>query len=230
MKKTIFTALAFLGLSTLTFAQQDELKAAAASLEKKDYVAALDALTKAKKVVSDLMADNLATVLPAKFGEYTIEKDPYGGGMDMGAINLVRVYRKPKPVAAATEKPDGVDPAMASMPDPAMMMGGQEELRVQITTNMMMASEVMSAHAGSEAGMPGGEGVKAIRVKGYRAITKTMGGTAMGQSEQQSREQAQAIVGAAFVSIEAIGMKEKGQAEKLLNLIDFEKLVSILGK
>ena len=71
---------------------------------------------------------------------------------------------------------------------------------------------------------------KAIRVKGYRAITRSIGGEGDPNMAMTKSEQAQAIVGGAFVSVNTQGLKEKGQAEKLLNLIDFEKLVGIVGK
>lgn len=222
MKKIVFTAMAFLGLFTMTFAQQDDLKAAAASLEKKDYIAALDAITKAKKAISDLMADNLASVLPAKFDEYVMEKDPNSRGMDMGGVSVVRVYRKPKPAAAASaDKAGASDQAMApTSPDPMMMMGGQEEIRVEITTNMMMANEVMNAHSASDNGaaaMAGAE-TKVYRVKGYRAISRGSGGagsTGMGMS---ASEQAQVIVGGAFISVSASGLKGKRSGREILGV------------
>ena len=232
MKKLVLTVIAIFGLSTVMFAQQEELKAAAADLEKKDYVAALDNISKAKKAVSELIADNLASVLPAKFGEYVLEKDPFGGGMEMGGPSVTRTYRKPKPATTETQTGDMPGASAPGMKDPGMAMSGMEEIRVQITTNMMMASEVMNAHSSSEEGMMGmgNAKTKAIRVKGYRAITRTMGGEGDGSMAVPKSEQAQAIVGGAFVSVDAQGLKEEGQAEKLLNLIDFEKLVGIVGK
>jgi hypothetical protein len=237
MKKIVLTALTIFGLSTTMFAQQDELKAAAASLEKKDYVAALDNISKAKKAVSKLISDNLASVLPAKLGEYVMQEDPYGGGMEMGGPSVTRVYRKPKPAASkeAPAKAEGEGDMMnamePSMTEPAMGgMEGMEEIRVQITTNMMMASEVMNAHSNPDEGMMGNDQVKAYRVKGYRAITRSFGGEGDPGLGGTKAEQAQAVVGGAFISVDAQGLKESGQAEKLLNLIDFEKLVGIVGK
>jgi len=104
-------------------------------------------------------------------------------------------------------------------------MEQEEQIIVQITTNMMMAGDVMNAHSMADDGMSN-EGVVALRIKGYRAILRTGGDMGMGENS----EEAQAIVGGAFVSVRTQGLKEKGQAEKFLNLIDFEKLKGIVGE
>lgn len=230
MKKIVLSTFAILGLSTTMFAQQAELKSAQANLEKKDYIAAIDDLNKAKSLVTKLISDNLASVLPAKFGEFEIKDNEFGGGMGMSGVSVNKVYKKPAP---AKQEPSGdkgaMDPAMM---DPKMMMGNQEQISVQITTNMMMAREVMNAHAMSEEGGAGAgqSNIKPIRVKGYRAIVRTSGGENDPMMGSSKMETAQAIVGGAFVSVEARGLKEPGQAEKLLNLIDFDKLKGIVGE
>lgn len=224
MKRTVLSLSLVIGMSSLALAQQDELKSAAANIEKKNYIAALDDISKAKKAVTKLVSDNISSVLPAKFGEYEMQKDDFGGGMDMGGVNVNKTYRKPLP--ATEDAGDGMaDPAMTM--DPMM---AQEQIIVQITTNMMSAGEVMNAHSMQEGGM-GSSDVKPIRVKGYRAITRTFGGGDENDpAGSQKMEQAQAIVGGAFISIDAQGAKEDGQAEKFLNMIDFEKLIGMVGK
>lgn len=231
MKKTVFTLVAFLSCTTILFAQQEDLKAAATSLEKKDYAAALDAINKAKKAVSELMADNLASVLPAKFGDYVMEKSTEPRGTDMGGVSLVRVYRKPKQQAtSSSELVVATDPVAMAAANPMMNMGLQEEFKVEISTNMMRASEVMNAHSASENGSTMGSNLKAYRVKGYRAVLRESSGSGPMGASMGASEEAQAVVGSAFISVSANGMKEKGQAEKLLELIDMEKLVGIIGK
>lgn len=225
MKRTVLSLSLVFGLYAMGFAQQEELKSAAANIEKKDYIAALDDISKAKKAVTKLISDNISSVLPAKFGEYEMQSDDFDGGMDMGGVSVTKTYRKPK-AAAEGESDD------AAMNDPAMMdpmMGQeQEQITVQITTNMMNASEVQNAHSMQEGGMGSGE-AKPVRVKGYRAITKSYGG---GENDPGSQkvEQAQAIVGGAFISVDIQGANEPGQALKLLEMIDFEKLVGMVGK
>lgn len=221
MKRTVLSLSLVIGLSSVGFAQQEELKSAAANIEKKNYIAALDDISKAKKAVTKLVSDNISSVLPAKFGEYEMQKDDFGGGMDMGGVSVNKTYRKPKPAAQGAG--DGMmDPAM--MEDPMMM----EQIAVQITTNMMSAGEVMNAHSMQESGMGSNE-VVPVRVKGYRAITRTFGG---GENDPGSMkmQQAQAIVGGAFISVEVQGAKEPGQALKFLETVDFEKLIGMVGK
>jgi len=237
MKKIVLSTFAILGISISMLAQQAELKSAQANLDKKDYIAAIDDMTKAKTAVTKLISDNLASVLPAKFGAFEMQDNPYGGGMGMGGVGVNKTYKKPapaKPEAKAGEMEGNAETMNPMMTDP-MMMGQQEQISVQITTNMMMANEVMNAHATSEEGMPmaGSNNVRPIRIKGYRAIIRTsdgMGMPATSGSSESKNETAQAIVGGAFISVEARGMKESGQAEKLLNLIDFEKLKGIVGE
>ncbi|MBI1286451.1 MAG: hypothetical protein GC178_02625 [Flavobacteriales bacterium] len=225
MKRTVLSLSLVIGLSSFGFAQQEELKSATANLEKKNYIAALDDISKAKKAVTKLISDNIASVLPAKFGEFEMQKDDFGGGMDMGGVSVTKTYRKPKPSSEGTS-------GDAAMNDPAIMdpMMGQdlEQITVQITNNMMNASEVQNAHSMQEGGMSSGD-VKPIRVKGYRAITKSYGG---GENEPGYRkmQQAQAIVGGAFISVDIEGVKEPGQALKFLETIDFEKLIGMVGK
>ncbi len=170
------------------------------------------------------MTDQLASVLPQKFGEFEMQ-DNDGYGMDGQGAGLNKIYAMPKPEVTGDNVEDGM-PDPASGMDP-MMMQEQAQINVMVTTNMMMASEVMNAHSMADDGMSN-EGVTALRVKGYRAILRT-GGNMMGDMEQNS-EEAHAIVGAAFIRVEARGMKEKGQAEKFLNLIDFDKLKGIVGE
>ena len=218
-------------ICSILFAQQEELKSAASNIEGKDYIAALEDISKAKKKVSDLMTAQLASVLPQKFGEFEMAKNNEAGyGMEGQGVSMNKVYRKPKQKTQSSEE-EG-----AEMMDMGMSMGNEPELRVQITTNMMMANEVQMAHSMSEEGMGmdgmSGQKTEALRVKGYRAIVKTYsnegGDEMMGDMEQQNREEAHAIVGGAFIMITAQGLE--GKAKAFLEQIDFEKLVGIVGK
>ncbi|TNF31183.1 MAG: hypothetical protein EP314_00990 [Bacteroidetes bacterium] len=223
MKRVVIIASLIGGLGYSAFAQQEELRSATTKLEKKDYVGALDDLGKARKAITKLVSDNLASVLPAKFGEFEMQTDEFGGMMEMGGVSVNKTYRKPSSTGQAGEGRSTNDPAM--MAEPMMQT---EQITVTITTNMMSAGEVMSAHSMQENGMASDQ-VKPIRVKGYRAITKEFGG--MGAEAMSPKmEQAQAIVGGAFVSVDVQGGKEPGQALKLLETIDFDKLISIVGK
>lgn len=234
MKNTFLSLALIFGTSTLGFSQQAELKAATTNIESKNYIAALDNLNKAKKKVSSLMSEQLAAVLPAKFGELVLQKGESGYGMEGQGISLNKTYAKPQPIAKPSEgeAPAGGEGTHETHMNP-MMMGAEQRISVQITTNMMMANEVMNAHSMAENTMGGGS--KPIRVKGYRAIVRSneSEGGAEGRGIPGmggSMEEAQAIVGAAFIRVEAMGLKEKGQAEKFLNAIDFDKLKGIVGE
>lgn len=232
MKNLVLSTVMLVGMSSLGFAQQEDLKAAAANIEKKDYIAALEDISSAKKKVNDLMTEQLASVLPSKFGEYEManEENMGYGGMEGQGVSMDKTYKKPQKEAKA----EGAEAegAMGMM----MEMGNEPQLRVKITTDMMMANEVMSAHASSGMQMGGmsGEKTEAYRVGGYRAIHKIYsneGGGEMGMemASQQKREEAQAIVGGAFVHVTAEGL-EDGAAKSFLEKVDFEKLIGIVGK
>jgi hypothetical protein len=113
-------------------------------------------------------------------------------------------------------------------------------ITVQISTNTMMASEVMAAHSTGQEGMSGGMGgvkSEAYREKGYRALSKTSSGNSTESGAepadpmmQQKVDEAHAIVGGAYVMVSVQGGDGNGQAKEFLKLIDFDKLISIVGK
>lgn len=242
MKKVFVFAILLGGITAAAFAQSEELKSAQTNIDSKNYIKALEDISKAKKAVSKLVSDNLASVLPAEFEGYKMTgEDGNEMGMSSG-ISVSKTYRKPvekkeeQPVA-----PEGGEMDPGSMDDPAnlmdptmtgmdMDMGGQvPEFNVMITSDMMMAGEVSNAHSNSEGGYHQ-EGVEPIRIKGYRAVLrKSSENRDPMMGEQQSSESVQVIVGGAFVSIESRGT-EPGQAEKLAGLIDFVKLKSMIGE
>lgn len=242
MKKAFVFAILLGGFSTAAFAQSEELKSAQTNIESKNYIKALEDISKAKKAVSKLVSDNLASVLPAEFEGYKMTEDD-GNDMGMsGGISVNKTYRKPveKKEEAPAESNEGEgaegstpDPADMNMPDPSMMDMGMEsqepEFNVMITTDMMMAGEVSAAHSSSEGGYTQ-ERVEAIRIKGYRAvIRKSVENNDSMMGEQQSSETVQVIVGGAFITVEARGT-EAGQAEKFAGLIDFVKLKTMIGE
>ncbi|MCB0755064.1 MAG: hypothetical protein H6603_08380 [Flavobacteriales bacterium] len=231
MKKTFALIMIVSSAAASVFAQQDELKSATTNIENKEYVAALDNLSKAKRIVNKLMTDQLSEVLPAKFGEFEMtESDGMGAMEDGQGISLERIYRKP--ISTDQNKP--------GMDDPMMNMGNEPQLNVRITTNMMMANEVMNAHTMSSERMkmdvPGMES-EAYRVKGYRALSKSYGGDStegegesMEPSGQQKIQEAHAIVGGAYIVVTAMGVDKDGEAKALLKQVDFDKLIGIVGK
>ena len=139
----------------------------------------------------------------------------------------------PEPASLAVKNEDG-DMTEGEMKEPeygadmGMMMGQRPEITVRITTDMMMAGEVQRAHS-SSGDNNGNSGMKALRIKGYRAMVRT-------ESERNrdmgagGSEEAQAIVGGAFISVSTRGMSEPGQAEKFLALIDFDRLKGFVGE
>jgi len=221
MKNALFTIVAVTGLSTMAMAQQQELTSAAANIEKKNYIAALDDISKAKKKVTELMQDQLASALPATFGEFQMEKDGMESAMGGSGVSLNRTYRKPK--AEGGEEPN-------AMTDPMAMMN-EARIEVQISTDMMMAGEVMNAHSMSESSMVGDQNAEAYRVKGYRALYKTSGDRPVpeGMPAEPATEEASAIVGAAYVKVRAVGL-EPGKAKAFLEAVDLDKLIGIVGK
>lgn len=232
MKKIFASICVLAAFATSSFAQQEELKAAASNIEKQDYIAALEDISKAKKKVSKLMTDQIAAVLPTEFGEFKMDKSNEMGMGESQGVSVDKIYKKPQP---KQENPEGGE--ANEMMDMPMDMGNQAQIMVQITTSMMMASEVMNAHSMSEDGMNMGgmDGMKSepFRVKGYRALSKSYGGESEGEDMgmgQQKTEEVQAIVGGAFIRVTAQGLEKDGQAKAFLELVDFEKLISLVGK
>jgi hypothetical protein len=234
--KKVFASITVLSVMAFSsFAQQEEMKSATANIEKQDYIAALEDLSKAKKKVTDLMTAQIAAVLPAKFGEFKMADDNGMGMMgESQGVTINKLYKKPVEKKENAEGGEG-DEMME------MGMGNSEQIMVEITTNMMSASDVMSAHSMAEEGMNMGmEGMKseAYRVKGYRALSKTYGGESASESEegagmnmgQPKIDEAQVIVGGAYIRVTAQGLKKDGQAKAFVELIDFEKLIGIVGK
>jgi hypothetical protein len=100
MKSTVLTLGLMVAVSFGAAAQKEELKKASEKIDAKDYVAALAEIGIAKKKVNDLISNQLASVLPTKFGEMEIaDSDGFGMG---GGVSVNKVYRKPK-----AEKPEG---------------------------------------------------------------------------------------------------------------------------
>jgi hypothetical protein len=237
MKKIFATITVLSVIAFSSFAQQEELKSATANIEKQDYIAALEDLSKAKKKVNELMTAQIAAVLPSKFGEFKMADDNGMGMMgESQGVTINKLYKKPVEKKENAEGGEGEE-----MMEMGMYTDNAEQVMVEITTNMMSASDVMSAHSLAEEGMNMGmEGMKteAYRVKGYRALSKTYGGESAGESEdgagmnmgQPKIDEAQVIVGGAFIRVTAQGLKEDGQAKAFVEMIDFEKLIGIVGK
>jgi hypothetical protein len=158
------------------------------------------------------------------------------GGQMMGGMSVSRNYQKPTSEAETNgDAPEGdmdSPEMMNAMNMPMDQMVQQQMLRVEVTTNMMMASEVQMAH--SEPETSGNQNVKAIRIKGYRAIVRTesmnMGAGGEGEAQTTIIEDAKVIVGGALVSVNANGMDKPGVAEAFLNEVDFDKLIQLVGK
>ena len=238
--KKIVASFALIALSiACVFAQQEELESAASNIEKQDYITALDDISKAKKKVNDLITEQLAAVLPAKFGEFELsDSKDMGYGMEGQGVSMNKTYRKPAP---KKEGADNADDGSGEM-DMDMGMGGGSEpmIQVKITTNMMMANDVMSAHSMSEEGMEmgmSGVNTEAYRVKGYRAISKVsvdQGEVSQEQMDmgmmQQKIDEAQAIAGGAFIMVSVMNGEGEAQAKAFMELIDFDKLIGIVGK
>lgn len=234
-KSTILTLTLILTVNIGAMAQKEELKAASEKIDAKDYVSALANISAAKKKVEQLVGDQLGSVLPKKFGEFEMVEGESMGGQMMGGMSVSKNYQKP----AAEPRTDSGAPEgdmdspenMDAMNMPMDQMMQQQMLRVEVTTNMMMASEVQMAH--SEPESSGNQNVKAIRIKGYRAMVRTesmnMGAGDEGEG-QTIMEDAKVIVGGALVSVNANGMDKPGVAEAFLNEVDFDKLIQLVGK
>jgi hypothetical protein len=239
MKNAFATLFIVATVVTVALAQQVELKSASSNIEQKNYIAALDDISKAKKKVNDLMKGQLASVLPMTFGEYTMsDSDPMNYGMEGQGVTMTKQYQKPKAKQEKSTSADGQSEDM--MMQMSLGMGTEPGIQVTITTNMMMAGEVNSAHSMADQGINSGmSGVtmEAYRVKGYRAVSKVSVDvelTSQEQSqmgmEQQRIDEAQAIVGGALVSVKISNGDGSGEAKKFLELVDFDKLIGIVGK
>lgn len=237
MKKVLVFAVLIVGFGFVASAQTEELKSAQANIDGKNYIKALEDISKAKTAVSKLVGEDIASVLPDEIDGFKMENDGDNSMEMFSGISVQRAYRKPAVKQTKTlDEPSGANAGaqegeMGAMQEPAMMgmeMNPQPEIHVRISTDMMQAGEVASAHSNSEGGYVQ-EGVSPVRIKGYRAIVrKSMeGGDPM--MGGRSSETVLVIVGGALVSIDARGV-DSGLAEKLADAIDFPKLKSMIGE
>ncbi|MFT6760144.1 MAG: hypothetical protein ACJATS_001324, partial [Psychroserpens sp.] len=62
MKYILLIVIFSFGLSETIFAQKEDLQAAQVNIDSKEYVAALDNISKAKRAITKVISDNLASV------------------------------------------------------------------------------------------------------------------------------------------------------------------------
>jgi len=221
MKAFIF--LFFMALATFSsFAQTIDTKKVNDQLAKKDYVGAMREWASVKRELQELASAELRKVIPQSVGELKLQPSANQQADSQGGLTLMVQYQAPPKdnPNAAPAKPD------ADAMDPRMMMGmpgAQPSIQLTITTNLMMANEVIMAHGSEDNAMRGGDGSKAepIRIKGFRAMLRSNRG--MGTTGQM-------IVGGAYLRAEGRGMQDSKAVLDLLNAIDTEQLKRIVGE
>lgn len=224
MKRIVSTALTLLVLSTIAQAQdaQSHLTKASENIKSKNYQEALKNLGEAKKIVNDLLGEQLAQALPAQVGDWKMHK-PEENGMGYMNPNEVSVTRIYKSEAEAKKK----EAELAQMPenlDPSMMMGDEEtKINVTISNNMMMANEVMMAHSEENYNMGSPEEeFSAIRVKGYRATVRF--------HKEFGSGGVTVLAGGGLVRIEPNKIDNKETLVKIAEAINYDTVKSILGE
>lgn len=229
MKRIVSTAFTLLLFSAILQAQdaQKHISKATENIKAKKYQEAIKNLNDAKKIVTDLLGDQLAAALPKTVGGWTISEN---SDMDMSMmgnpneIGVTKIYVNEelmkKNQQGQGDSPDNIDdPAMY---DP-MMMGGNVQVQVTISNNMMNASEVMMVHSGENMG--GGnpdEEFEALRVKGYRAALRF--------NKQYSNGSITIIAGGGVVRIELNGVDDKSILNQFAEAVNYDTVKSILGE
>lgn len=208
-------------------AQNVDTKKVNEQLAKKDFVSALKEWSVVKKQIQDLASAELMKALPAAIGEFKQKPSDSRGMMDaQGGMSVTAYFEKANKEESkpdATTNNDGS--ANRDMPDRIGMMPGQSPgMQVTISTNLMMATEVVQAHSPQE-GMDmsmGRQGTfEAVRIKGFRAFLR---------SDQYSGSSGQMIVGGAFVKVEGRGTTDLAAIKSALEAIDCDKLKTIVGE
>lgn len=224
MKRIVSTALTVFVISSLAQAQdaQSYINKATENLKTKNYQAALKNLGEAKKVVNDLLGDQLAAALPQTVGAWKLGKSD---GHDMGYMNPneISVMRTYKNADAEKKKQE----EMADLPenlDPAMMMGDESPyITASVSNNMMMANEVMMAHSEENytMGSPEEE-FEAIRVKGYRATIR--------YNKEFKNGTVTVLAGGGLVRLEGNQLTDKNVMKQIAEAINYDTIKSILGE
>jgi hypothetical protein len=191
-------------------------------LAKKDYVGALREWAAVKRELQQLATAELMKALPQAVGELKINASPNQQGDAQGGITLMVLYMAPPKEAPATDPAQRSEDAM----DPRAMMGmpgAQPSIQLTVTTNLMMANEVIMAHGSDDSNMRGGDGSMAVplRIKGYRALMRT---------DRNMGTTGQMIVGGAYIRAEGRGMTDDKAVTALLNTIDTDLLKRTVGE
>ena len=230
MKQTVMLAVILVTMVGFSNAQEAELKAAQTNVAAKHYLKALEDISKAKKKIAKVVSDNLLSVLPKEFGDFRMQERQDEPGDRGGGISATRSYAIPVVEKEQSEESPENPMEESDEPRESNMHGGQNALiYAEITTNMMSASSVANAHSMSDEGH-GQEHLKPIRVKGYRAIIMTQNNGDSPEALRNNQETVQIIVGGSFITINARGLGENGQALKFAEEIDFDKLKAMIGE
>lgn len=225
--KQYFLIAALTTMAWAGFAQGIETTKLTELVKQKNYVNAIQELNAMKKTIQELAAAELQKAFPAKVGEYALEPTSGSTSEMGGGLNLSLTYKKPE-LAKPASAPDpmGQDPNMMAGMMPGMttapgMATMSNALQLTVSTNLMMANEVLMAHGGEDMGMVGMGVSEPIRIKGFRALLK---------HDEFSGASGQMIVGGAFVRVSMSGAKDTNTVKALLEAIDAEKLKAMVGE
>lgn len=227
MKRIVSTAFSLLLFSALLQAQdaQQHINKASENIKAKKYQEAIKNLNDARKVVTDLISDQLSAALPKTVGGWAMNEDPnlsmsgMGGGQN--EVSVTKVYFNEE---LQKKSQEGQDDNPANIGDPMMYgMGSGSQVQVTITNNMMNASDVMMAHSGDNMG--GGnpdEDFEALRIKGFRAALRF--------NKQYGSGSLTVIAGGGVVRIELNNMDDKSVLQQFAEAINYDTVKAILGE
>ena len=220
------TLILMLAIWSSVFSQEKELKNVLKELEQKNYMASFEEVNKARGLILDRVVEELSSVTPKKVFRFEVVDSGIDESVEGNGVTMTRIYRLSTldSLAASPKDNEILDDGVMDFP----VVSQEGMLRIEISTNLLNASEVFMAHT-----MNTGSGVEAFRVKGYKAITKLYEDQAVEEGDENSvespaREESQVVVGGALVVISSEGVKP-GLTRKVLDKIDFEKLVTIVG-
>lgn len=191
-------------------------------LAKRDYIGAMREWAAVKRELQAIASAELKKVIPQAVGELKLQANVEQQADVQGGLTLTVLYLSPPQEALST------DPSRSDSDgrDLRMIMGmpsAQPSIQLTVTTNLMIANEVIMAHGTENNAMRNGDGSKseAIRIKGFRALLRT---------DPDLGTTAQMIVGGAYIRAEGRGMKDSKAVMDLLNSIDTEQLKKIVGE
>lgn len=237
MKHYLIIALLFSSFNIL-YAQTEmqeidtQLKQSTEALKTKSYLAAANALQKAKDETVKLLNGQLNLTFPQKVGAWSLVDEnnkmqpqrsmsmPSPPSITPGVIdvNVTRNYETEK---KAEPKKDTAA-KLAHTPPSGMMNNLQPRISVTISNNARIATNINNMHSGKEASGPVRDDIKPLKVKNYNALLRT--------PKNMKNTELSLVVGGAVIQIKGTNLEDTGVLEKIAEQMDFQKIKFVLGE